>query len=83
MLKLENDILYINLPQGKTQAQLMHQLKDEFIPIEKEFYGKDIKINGRITTGMSLWLGHRLAHICKSVSIFDPKLNDYIKVIEH
>lgn len=51
--------------------------------LENSFYGKDIKINGRITTAMSLFLGHYLAHICKSVSIFDPKENNYLLVIKH
>ena len=83
MLRLDNDILYIELPQGKTQAQLIDDLESEFSTIEKDFHGKDIKLNGRLTTGMAMWLGHKLAHICKSVSIFDPKINGYIKVIEH
>jgi hypothetical protein len=83
MLNLNGDILEISLPEGKSQEELITLLKEEFSLIEKTLYGLNIKLNGRVTTGMSLWLGHKLAHICKSVSIFDPKENDYIKVINH
>ena len=83
MLTLENDILKINLPQGRTQKELLIQLADEFKAMEESFHGKNIKIYGRVTTGMSLWLGHKLAHVCKSVSIYDPKEGDYILVISH
>lgn len=82
MLKVNGDILEVVLPEGRTQKELIEELKIEFSGIEKELYGKDIKINGRITTGMALYLGHKLAHICRSVSIFDPKLNDYVLVIK-
>jgi len=81
LLKLEKDILYINLPQGRTQKELIKELRKEVKKIE--FDGLDLKINGRITTGMSLFLGHYLAHLCKSVSIYDPKEKAYIKVISH
>ena len=48
-----------------------------------KLYGKDLKVTGRITTGMAMMMGHELAHVCKSVSIFDPKENEYIRVISH
>jgi len=83
MFELKDDILYVALPEGKTQEELIEECKKEISKIEKELYGKEVKINGRITTGMALFLGHRLAHICKSVSIFDPKENRYIKAVWH
>ncbi len=83
MLNLQNNVLNITLPEGKTQQELLRMLAQEFEAIEKELYGKEIKINGRVTTAMCLWLGHKLAHVCKSVSIFDPKENSYILVIKH
>lgn len=83
MLKLNNDILEITLPEGKNQIEILKMLKNEFEIIEKQLFGLDIKLNGRITTAMALYLGHKLAHICKSVSIFDPKMNDYVLVISH
>ena len=83
MLKVENDILKIDLPEGKTQVELVEMMDNEFKGLEESFYGKDIKINGRITTAMALNLGHKLSHICKSVSIFDPKLNEYILAVHH
>lgn len=83
MLKLENDVLFIELPHGKTQKELISQLDNEFPSIEKECYGKEIKINGRCTTAMALFLGHKLAHISKSVSIFDPKENSYVLSVWH
>lgn len=83
MFTLENDVLQVTLPEGKTQAELVEMAKEEIKTIETSLYGKDIKINGRITTAMSLMLGHKLAHITKSVSIFDPKLNEYIVAVSH
>jgi len=32
---------------------------------------------------MSLMLGHKLAHICKTVSVFDPKEKRYIVCVQH
>ena len=73
----------LHLPEGKTQKELIELFKNELEESKNHFFGKHMKINGRITTGMALFAGHYLAHICKSVSIFDPKENEYITVIKH
>lgn len=83
MFKVENDVISITLPEGKTQSELIEIAKNEIVNIEKDLYGKDVKLNGRITTGMALFLGHKLAHITRSVSIFDPKMNTYLTAINH
>lgn len=83
MFRLDGDVLYVELPQGKTMAQLTEDCEDEIKGLVPEFYGKDMKINGRLTTSMALVLGHELAHVCKSVSIFDPKENAYVLCIRH
>lgn len=83
MFKVKNDVISITLPEGKTQSELIEIAKNEIVNIEKDLYGKDVKLNGRITTGMALFLGHKLAHITKSVSIFDPKMNTYLTAISH
>jgi len=83
MLRVEKDTLFVNLPEGKNQEELVSLCKTEIATIERSLYGKEVKINGRITTGMALFLGHKLAHICKSVSIFDPKENQYIRAVWH
>lgn len=83
MLEIINNELRITLPEGKTQEELVSLLADEFKSIEPNLYGKDIKINGRVTTAMALFLGHKLAHVCKSVSIFDPKMNSFVKAVWH
>ena len=83
MFKLENDVLFVTLPEGKTQGDLISMCKEEVKGMEQEFYGKSIKVNGRLTTGMALYLGHALAHICKSVSIFDPKEGVYFMAVTH
>ncbi len=75
--------LHITLPEGKTQAELVAQTKEEIRKIKENFYGKAVKVTGRLTTGMGFCLGHELAHISKSVSVFDPKENAYIEVIKH
>ena len=83
MLKLNGDILTIELPQGKTQQELLTLLAIDLTEDDSQWYGKDLKVFGRITTAMSMYMGHYLAHLCKSVSIFDPKENDYVVVIKH
>lgn len=85
MFTLENEILKTELPQGKDQDTLVKDAKSEIkgLIASGALYGKDIRINGRLTTGMALTLGHELAHVCKSVSIFDPKMNDYVLCIKH
>lgn len=83
MFSLENDILRVELPEGKTQGELISLCADELKKVEAECHGLEIKINGRLTTGMALYLGHKLAHICKSVSIFDPKEGQYFKAVWH
>lgn len=85
MFKLEGDVMYIELPQGCTQAELVSAAKTEVKALIESgaVYGKSIKLNGRLTTGMALMLGHELAHVTKSVSIFDPKENDYVLCITH
>ena len=73
----------VNLPTGMTNTELLSILDSEFKELEKHIFGTHVFINGRVTTPMCLWLGHKLAHISKSVSIFDPKENSYIQVITH
>ena len=78
-------ILEFTLPSDKTQEELIWQMNEELnSPLKVGVtFGKDIKITGRITTGMCLWLGHKLAHICKSVSIFVPQEDIFLTVIKH
>lgn len=85
IFRLEEDVMYIELPQGMTQAELVSAAKIEIKALIESgaVYGKSIKLNGRLTTGMALVLGHELAHVTKSVSIFDPKENDYVLCITH
>jgi hypothetical protein len=83
MLELKSDVLEITLPEGKMQNELIEICINELKEIEKDLHGLDVKINGRLTTGMALALGHKLSHICKSVSIFDPKEKQYFTAIKH
>ena len=78
-------ILEFTLPSDKTQEELIWQMNEELnSPLKVGVtFGKDVKISGRITTGMCLWLGHKLAHICKSVSIFVPQEDIFLTVIKH
>lgn len=85
MFTMTENTLTTELPSGLDQKQLVEIAQKEIDELIKSgaLYGKELKINGRITTGMALMLGHKLAHVCKSVSIFDPKMNDYILCISH
>lgn len=85
MFKLNGDVLEVVLPEGKTMAELTDQARTEIRTMIREgnFYGKNLKINGRLTTSMAVVLGHELAHVTRSVSIFDPKTNSYVMCIEH
>ena len=81
----KENVLSVELPSGKTMAELTVDCTAEIkaMVARGEFYGKDVKINGRLTTSMALVLGHELSHICKSVSIFDPKEGSYVLAIKH
>ena len=83
MFLLDNEVLSINLPQGHTMSELNEMANSEIQELMPQLFGKNIKINGRCTTALALLLGHILAHVCKSVSIFDPKENAYVMCISH
>ena len=85
MFKMNDDgILNVTLPEGKTQQEILELAKAEIdTDFETQLYGKDVRVNGRITTALAMWLGHKLAHITHSVSLFDPKENRYVTVIGH
>lgn len=83
MFTLKDNVLEVTLPVGKTQEEILKDAERSFPSIERNCFGKNIKVFGRITTSLAMWLGHKLAHICKSVSIFDPKENKYVIVIKH
>ena len=51
--------------------------------MEKRVFGRDIRVYGRITTSMAMVLGHELCHVARSVSMFDPKENEYVECIKH
>jgi len=87
MFKVEKNtdgiILRVELPQGHTQGELIELADRELAGIEESLHGSKVFINGRLTTGMALLLGHRLAHICKAVYIYDPKEGQYFKAVWH
>ena len=76
-------VIFVKLPEGQKQDVLVNSAKEEIRKLLPEFYGQHVRLNGRITTGMALVLGHELAHVCKSVSIFDPKENSYVLCVTH
>jgi len=80
---IDGDVLQVELPTGHTQEELVREAEKEIDEMAEQLYGKNLKINGRITTGMSLMLGHKLAYICKTVSVFDPKEKRYIVCVQH
>ena len=87
-LKEEDDnvsVLYVTLPEGRTMAELTRECSDQIrnIIMEKRVFGRDIRVYGRITTSMAMVLGHELCHVARSVSMFDPKENEYVECIKH
>lgn len=78
MFTLDKDILTVELPTGCTMSELNTMAKAELASMTLSFFGKDIKIKGHCTTALAILLGHELGHVCKSVSIFDPKENEFV-----
>ena len=77
-LKEEDDnvsVLYV------TTRECSEQIRN--IIMEKRVFGRDIRVYGRITTSMAMVLGHELCHVARSVSMFDPKENEYVECIKH
>ena len=56
---------------------------DELIQGETIEGGDLIKINGPATLGVAMVLGHRLAHLFKTIAFYDPKMGKYIVAITH
>lgn len=71
------------LPQGFDQPDLIAAALRDVASFADQLHGKHAQINGPCTTGMALVLGHKLAHITKSVSIYDPKLASYVLAVTH
>lgn len=71
------------LPQGFDQPDLIAAAMRDVASFDDQLHGKHVQINGPCTTGMALALGHKLAHITKSVSIYDPKLASYVLAVAH
>lgn len=71
------------LPQGFDQPDLIAAALRDVASFADQLHGKHAQINGPCTTGMALALGHKLAHITKSVSIYDPKLASYVLAVAH
>lgn len=71
------------LPQGFDQPDLIEAAMRDVSGFAWLLHGKHTQINGPCTTGMALALGHRLAHVTKSVSIYDPKLASYVLAVTH
>ena len=83
-LKEEDDnvsVLYVTLPEGRTMAELTRECSEQIrnIIMEKRVFGRDIRVYGR----MAMVLGHELCHVARSVSMFDPKENEYVECIKH
>ena len=83
MFTLNQDVLVITLPEGKTQQEIVSLASEAIKPIERDLMGLDIKLDGRCTTSLALFLGHKLAHICRSVSILDPKERAFVLSVWH
>ena len=78
-------VLYVTLPEGRTMAELTRECSEQIrdVIMEKRVFGRDIRVYGRITTSMAMVLGHELCHVARSVSMFDPKENEYVECIKH
>lgn len=79
----KNMVLNIYLPQGKTMEEINKDALDELQEAIPKMHGYNVYVTGRCTTALAMLLGHELAHVCKSVSIFDPKEDCYVTVIKH
>ena len=80
----DNEIeLLITLPEGKTANELMIQLHEEVKDIADKVHGKVLKVNGRITTPMSAYIGHYFAHLCAEIQFYVPMEKQYILAVWH
>lgn len=75
--------LGIALPVGKTNVEILEMAREGIKFAESSFFGKHVKVYGRCTVPLAAWLGHKLAHVCKSLAFFDPKDNVYVEVASH
>lgn len=85
IFSIDGEVLAVTLPTGKTMAEINALAEEELGTTDtlQMCFGKHIKVNGRCTTALAVFLGHKLAHVCKSVSIFDPKENTFVTCVSH
>lgn len=85
MFALDGNKLIVSMPASKTQQELISMGASEIDVIIKsrQLDGLDLVIDGAITTGVALMLGHKLAHIAKSVSINVPREKAVAIAITH
>ena len=73
------------LPHGHTAKELADATRDQIVDVikSKAIFGNIVRLYGRMTTGMAAVLGHELSHVARAIEIFDPKENNFYRVIEH
>ena len=83
ILIIEGSLIKTNLPDGKTQSEILEMVKKEITQeVEENLRYENVKIYGKIPSGLSCWLGYRLSSVCHSVSMFDPKKGEYFIVFD-
>jgi hypothetical protein len=78
-------IIEVALPllDNRKQEELLEIVTIFFIDNIEALYNTHVKFIGRLTVAMAMSIGYLFSSICKSVSIFDPKENKSIEIINH
>ncbi len=83
----QEDIMQIEfeLPKGYTAKELADATREQIVNLikSKAIFGKIVRLYGRMTIGMAAVLSHELSHVARAIEIFDPKENNFYRVIEH
>lgn len=72
----------IHLPEGKTMEEINNIALEELPDFVGKMHDYDIDITGDCTIALAMLIGYELSFACKSVRVFDPMENVYIKVFD-
>lgn len=72
----------IYLPKDKTMEEINTIALEELPDFVGKMQDYDINVTGDCTIALAMLIGYELSFACKSVRVFDPMENVYIKVFD-
>ena len=72
----------IHLPEGKTMEEINTIALEQLPAFVGKMQDYDIDVTGDCTIALAMLISYELSFACRSVRVFDPKENEFIKVFD-